>query len=312
MSNAPVPWVNLGDLAKPATVLIEKLSDAIGGLCKPGQIIRLAKAEAEAARIQAGSEIEITEMHRRAMYRLLGEEARKQANIENITRKALPWLDEQAAPERMDDDWITHFFDKCRIVSNEDMQRLWAKVLAGEANAPGSFSRKTVNLIADLNASDGKLFTQLCCFCWVIGRGPVPLIFGFGDHHQPGFSKEDGAIYHRHGIHFDTVRHLEALGLVQVGAGNYSISFAGKSLDVFYFGKKLSIDFHPVLEGVLPTGHVLLTRAGEELAPHCGSWPIDGFFELVRDKWPQTAIVTHSAFTIRPDQNVPPDSQPSN
>jgi hypothetical protein len=39
--------INLGDLSKPATVLIEKISDAVGALYKPRQIKRLAQAEAE-------------------------------------------------------------------------------------------------------------------------------------------------------------------------------------------------------------------------------------------------------------------------
>ncbi len=37
--------INLGELSKPATVLIEKISDAVGGIFKPYQIIRAAKAE---------------------------------------------------------------------------------------------------------------------------------------------------------------------------------------------------------------------------------------------------------------------------
>jgi hypothetical protein len=40
--------VNLGDLTKPATVLVEKISDAICGAFLPYQIKRVAKAEAEA------------------------------------------------------------------------------------------------------------------------------------------------------------------------------------------------------------------------------------------------------------------------
>ena len=38
--------INLGGLSKPATVLIEKISDAVGGVFKPYQIKRIAKAEA--------------------------------------------------------------------------------------------------------------------------------------------------------------------------------------------------------------------------------------------------------------------------
>jgi hypothetical protein len=40
--------INLSELSKPATVLIEKISDALGGVFKPFQIVRVAKAEAEA------------------------------------------------------------------------------------------------------------------------------------------------------------------------------------------------------------------------------------------------------------------------
>ena len=161
------PLIALGDLTKPATVLIEKISDAVGGIFKPHQIVRVAKAEAEAERFQAESQIQVTDLHRRAMLRFLEEEAKKQSNIEDITQKALPNLKEDSSPQKVEDDWITNFFDKCRIVSDDDMQKLWSQVLAGEANSPGAFSRKTVNLLADLDKSDAELFMRLCSFGWM-------------------------------------------------------------------------------------------------------------------------------------------------
>src|SRR5207253_9454474 len=77
--------INLGELSKPATVLIEKISDAVGGIFKPYQIIRVAKAEAQADRVRAENQIEISDLHRRAFHRFLNEEAIKQNNIEQIT-----------------------------------------------------------------------------------------------------------------------------------------------------------------------------------------------------------------------------------
>ncbi len=68
--------INLGELSKPATVLIEKIGDAIGGLFKPYQIKRIAKAEAEAQIIDAETQIQVTELHRRAMHRFVEEEAK--------------------------------------------------------------------------------------------------------------------------------------------------------------------------------------------------------------------------------------------
>jgi len=66
--------VNIGELSKPATVLIEKISDAIGGIFKPWQIHRVAQAEGEAERIKAVAQIEISKLQRRALQRFIAEE----------------------------------------------------------------------------------------------------------------------------------------------------------------------------------------------------------------------------------------------
>ena len=160
--------VNLGELSKPATVLIEKISDAVGGVFKPAQIVRVAKAEAQADRIRAETQMEISGLQRRAFHRFLEEEAKKQKNIEDITQKALPQLEENSKPNEVEDDWITNFFDRCRLISDDEMQGLWSRVLAGEANLPGTYSKRTVNFLSDLDKGDADLFTSLCGFAWVI------------------------------------------------------------------------------------------------------------------------------------------------
>ncbi len=170
------PLIDLGNLSEPATVLVKKISNAVGGIFKPWQIVRIARAEAEAERIRAKSQIQITDLHKRAMHRFLEEEAKKQSNIEGITERALPLLESKSSPENVKDDWITNFFDKCRSISDDDMQQLWSRVLAGEANSPGAFSKRTVNLLGDLEKNDAELFMRLCGFGWIIGN-IVPLVF---------------------------------------------------------------------------------------------------------------------------------------
>ena len=70
--------VNLGELSKPATVLIEKISDAVGTLYEPVHIVKVAEGEVKAAKIKAESEIEITDLQRRAERRRFEEDARHQ------------------------------------------------------------------------------------------------------------------------------------------------------------------------------------------------------------------------------------------
>lgn len=271
---------NIGDLTKPATVLIERISDAVGGIFKPYQLVRVAKAEAEAERIRAEAQIQITDLQRRAMYRFLQEEARKQANIEGITQRALPLLKEDASPENIANDWITNFFDKSRIVSDEEMQELWSRVLAGEANSPGAFSRRTVNLLADLDKGDAELFTKLCGFGWMI-LNVVPLIFDV-----------EAAIYNGQGINFNSLIHLESLGLVQFdNLAGFQRMRLPKRLRVFFYGRPVELTLPNDTGNQLELGHLLLTRAGQELAPICGAMPVEGFFDFVYDKWAANSLV---------------------
>ena len=160
------------------------------------QIVRIAKAESEADQIRAQSQIQISDLQRRAMHRFFVEEGKKQSNIEEITAKSLLLLSEGSKPQNVEDDWITNFFDKSRIVSDEDMQNIWARVLAGEANMPGSFSRRTVNLLSDLEKRDAERFEKLCGFGWTIeNQSPLlfPLVFDVRD----GIYLESGVSFGR-------------------------------------------------------------------------------------------------------------------
>ena len=133
------PLIDVGGLAKPATVLIEKISNAVGVVYAPTHVRRMAAAEADAAQTHALAQIEISDIERRGFERLVREQGRKQHNMESITKLALEDLKPDAKPENIEDDWIANYFEKCRNVSNEEMQSLWAKVLAGEANRSRSF-----------------------------------------------------------------------------------------------------------------------------------------------------------------------------
>ena len=268
--------INLGNLSKPADTLIKKVSGAVGGLFAPYQVKRMAKAEAEAAMIKEQSEIEITDVHRRAVRRWIEEEAQRQKNMEDITAKALPQLDEKATPDSVEDDWLVNFFDKSRIVSDNEMQELWSRVLAGEANTPGTYSKRTVNFLSGLDKADAELFANLCGFGWMIGK-VVPLVFDV-----------EAEIYNKYGINFNSLSHLESIGLIQL---NSITGFLRHSLPkrfaVLYYGKPLILEMPNDAGNQLEIGKVLLTKIGQELEPICGSRPVEGFRGYVMDQWKQ-------------------------
>ncbi len=272
--------INIGDLSKPATALIEKISEAVGEIFKPWQIRRVAKAEADAEIVHALAKIKIQELQRRALRRFIQEETIKQQNIENITAKAIPELSVTANPKDIENDWIMHFFDKSKIISDEDMQELWAKILAGEANAPGSYSKRTIEVISLMSKKDANLFISLCRFTWKIGNF-CPLIFDVKNN-----------IYNDESINFNSLTHLENIGLLtfNVITGFQRVGLPKKGM-VSYFDTKVNLEFPNEKDNQLPLGCVLLSQAGQELVSICGAEPKDGFIDYVKEQWSKEKIV---------------------
>lgn len=197
----------------------------------------------------------------------------KQSNIESITEKALPLLGEGSSPQDVKKDWITNFFDKSRIISDLEMQALWSKVLAGEANDPDTFSRRTVNLLADLDKTDAELFVSLCSFSWMFDN-VVPIVFDINDE-----------IYNRSNIGFGLLSHLETLGLIRF---DNMVGFVKTKLPkrfvASYHGRPLQVTLPNEFDNDLSIGKVILPQAGGELARICGAAATVGFFEYVCEK----------------------------
>ena len=277
--------VNLGDLSKPATVLIEKISDAIGALYKPRQIKRIAQAEAEAEaeKIKALAGIEVTEIQRRALVRLVQEEGKKQENIESITANATTQLNDDAKPEAMHEDWISHFFEKCRNVSDIEMQGLWSRLLAGEANKPGSYSKRTIELISTLDKSDAHLFTKLCTYA-ITGADVFPLVL---DHNAD--------IYKKNGINFASLNHLDSLGLIKFNnLQNFMLQDLPQKIVLLYFGIPVSFALKAESKNNWEIGHVMLTKTGQQLAPICGAKMDLGFLEYMIEHYKKKGIEVNS------------------
>jgi hypothetical protein len=271
--------IDIGKLAKPANTLIERISDAVGGIFKPYQIKRVARAEAEAEKIKAIANIEIDEFQQRALGRLLVEESLKQNNMENITLKSLPFLSPEAKPQNIENDWIVDFFDKSRLISDEEIQEIWARVLAGEANSPGTYKKRTIHLLASLDKEDAILFAKLCDFNWNI-EGMTPLIFD---------SKNE--IYTKNGINFSSLQHLDSIGLISFESlSGYLKKGFSKTEKVSYGGKTISLQFPNDKDNELPIGHVLFTNVGLQLANICTPNNIDGLPEYVLGKWTENQI----------------------
>ena len=77
-----------------------------------------------------------------------------------------------------------------------------------------------------------------------------------------------------------------------------------KEATVFYYGQPITLTLPKDADNDLDLGRVLLTRAGQQLAQVCGSKPVDGFFEYVKDKWIAKSLVPKP----EAEPSIPPDT----
>ena len=268
------PLIDIGELSKPATVLVEKVCNAIGIIYEPTRMRRAAKAEVEIERIKAIGRLELSSLEERAIGRLLKQEARKQETIESITLEAASQLPRDSNPIELDADWIVHFFRSCEIVTNAEMKSLWARILAGEAANPSSFSKRTLDFVASMSRYDAAQFTTLCRFVWDID-GPTPLI------HDPSTD-----VLKRAGLTFSALTHLNSIGLITFdGISGFTIRDRSDRFVAKYFGKPILVELPVERKSVLYVGMVLLTSIGMELYSVCEATNYDAHFHEAVEQW---------------------------
>lgn len=65
-----------------------------------------------------------------------------------------------------DFDWFIRFYENVGNISNDEMQEIWAKILAGEINKPHSFSLRTIEVLKNMGKEEAELFTKICKCCF--------------------------------------------------------------------------------------------------------------------------------------------------
>ncbi len=96
------------------------------------------------------------------------QQARKQINVENVTANAVeellsdPEIENLSNDEPIDPDWTARFFETVENVSEEQMQQLWGKVLAGEVKRPKSFSLRTLETLKNISSAEAEIFVKFC------------------------------------------------------------------------------------------------------------------------------------------------------
>ena len=192
------------------------MSNAIGVVYEPRQLVRVARAEAKAERIKAiehakteamlANDMEGFEQLSMIERRLVQKEQKRQTNINNVLSVAAQTIskEQDVSSSPVNPDWATRFFDIAQDISNEQMQDLWGRILAGEIKQPNSYSMRTLDALRSITSEEAQLFEEMAQYVlydgsFYIFRDP------YGENSDEGYQYVD-------------IARLMEIGLIQAGS----------------------------------------------------------------------------------------------
>jgi hypothetical protein len=163
-----------------------------------------ARALTDERRRQELQEIEHEEtmaLAKRRLNRLVIEMAREQANVETIAARSLKQIEHDPdgdKPREVDDDWLFRFARYAQDVSDNDIQELWARILASAVTE--GRQRVSAAALQSMSLMDNRAAKDFEKFCRAYAT------FGFYPAHDRVYQCESQAI---------GLRTLRELGLIE-------------------------------------------------------------------------------------------------
>lgn len=178
-----------------------------------------------------------------------------------------------------DEKFMRNFVSSVEDVCDDDILQMFGKILAGEAEHPGRFSKRTMSILGDMDKESAEAFVLLCSVsvggCFRNIRRPItPIIYGFG----PNGSWDQL-------VDSDSLASLGNLGLIYYRPDmllptDAGMDFSAADTYELIINRERYIIANPEGIGVF-WQNVKLTREGSQLATLCEAGCAPQFKEMV-------------------------------
>ena len=164
----------------------------------------------------------IDKFHQRMLQREWHQAEQREINVEKIVYKAMEKVKDvtDVGMQKPDQDWLLRFFTSAQDIGTEEMQNIWADVLAGTAKNSKSYSLRTLSTLHSMSKEDAEIFMKVCSHRVTIANNVL-------------IPRYEG-IFSDSSILYDDILHLSECGLIN-SSGNISLNFEiSNSKDAFY------------------------------------------------------------------------------
>lgn len=181
------------------------------------------------------------------------QKVKEYKNCAKAVKIATELIEENARPKEVEEDWFAFYFDKVKLISNEEVLGMWGRILAGEVNQPGTFSRALIHTLSVMSNSQANAFCSIAKFCmYEYKNGAIvhPLIF----------MSRDATAYENTYMNESKLLELQNLGLVQCDFKSEFVFLRKKTLR--YGNHLIEVYGDPNNKDKIKAGNVRFTNDG--------------------------------------------------
>ena len=192
---------------------------------------------------------------------------KQQLNIETIMAMAMDFCPDVTCNGQPDSDWVERFIALCEDTSNESMQKLWAKILAGETVSPGTFSIKSLQTLKQMTQREADALQKCTAICGYNEKDNSHLIL-LGFYKKPSLfdllRKGNKVSFNlgKAGISFPDVLTLMDIGLIYRKEIESAALKAGQEMNLTFLTQRVALK---PKNNDLVLSYYKFTQTGDEL-----------------------------------------------
>lgn len=225
-------------------------------------------------------------------------------NYKAIAQKADEYLDSKGVHESIQNqsfEWHARFYENGGNISNEDVQVIWAKILAREIMNPGSCSLRTLDCIKNLSKEEALLFERIARFSYDTGKSVILPVFE--------------SVFNQHSITYDELFKLDDCGLLKGESSKIGSFTVGRDYHMITYNRDQAVLAKRQVadgeEAVLEIKEYLFSESGKELYRALEiEADMSVFYEEMKKKYPEIVFCLGKVVGFENEKVIVDDDDP--
>lgn len=161
MSDKNLSLINLDGASDVVIKFLDMIQDAVGWMVTPHGGRKDFNEALVVYKEYIEKDEKIDGIAKAAKISSARKELKQYINQGKIIAYTIPDLSPGARLE-VNQDWLSYFFDYAKNISDESVQKIWARILAEHCNGDTSIKRILIHTLSLLDAESAKAFGDLC------------------------------------------------------------------------------------------------------------------------------------------------------